>query len=53
MRKTWLYVIVLAIILLSGCKTSKNNDDPRPPLMDTNSFTNFIPFTNDIPLNTN
>jgi hypothetical protein len=29
--------------LIVGCRTADPDPDPRLPLMDTNSFTNFIP----------
>jgi len=34
-------IILLALILIVGCKSTEI--DPRPPLMDTNSFSNFTP----------
>jgi len=44
-----LFTILITCCLLSlfslfnGCSTVKEDPDIRPPLMNTNSFTNFVP----------
>ena len=35
--------LLTSFSLFSGCSTVKKDPDIRPPLMNTNSFTNFIP----------
>jgi hypothetical protein len=42
--------LVLLVILLTvgGCKNTESLSDPRPPLMNTNSFASFVPYTNDV-----
>ena len=43
-------IVCMALFLIVGCHTPKTDPDtdPRPPLMNNNSFTNFVPqvFTN-------
>lgn len=39
-------IILLGLILMVGCQTAEV--DPRPPLMNTNAFTSFVPFTNEV-----
>jgi nitrous oxide reductase accessory protein NosL len=41
MHKTIL--IVALVLFLGGCHTTRDLDDPRPPLMNDDSFTNFVP----------
>lgn len=40
-------IIILLLLVFSGCTFSPK--DERPPLMNNNSFTNFLPMTNSIP----
>ena len=37
--------IVAVILFLGGCCTSRNIDDPRPPLMNDTDFIDFTPLT--------
>ena len=41
-----LVLLVLIALVLNGCQTTEK--DPRPPLMNTNAFSNFQPFTNEV-----
>lgn len=41
-------IMIVFSIIVGGCITDKD-DDLRPPLMDNNSFTNFVPI--EIPTN--
>lgn len=42
-------IVLVGILFASGCHhTSRSLSDPRPPLMNTNSFASFQPYTNSI-----
>ena len=49
--KRYLFIVLFCIIL-SGCQSTKPDPDNDiiPPLMNTNSFTNFVPM--EMPTNT-
>ena len=56
MKKT--YLIIIAIMLLAGCYNANslresNGPDIRPPLMNTNAFSSFMPLEIDTETETN
>lgn len=44
-------IIFLVLVFMDGCKT--NGGDIRPPLMNNDSFTNFVPMVITNSVNTN
>ena len=45
MKKNLATIVVILFLglFLGGCHTTRDIEDPRPPLMNDDDFTNFVP----------